>query len=514
VTPSFHDASYDFIAYFARSRANKIACVDLESGRKLTYRALDARVNKMAAALERMVGKEAITGARIATLARNSSDLVCLYLACLRTRAIYAPLNWRLTGAELAALARDLAPSVLVYDAEFDGAASAIAAVVPSAVCLDSGNELEAAAAAEDAALLRTRSWQDVTTLLCTSGTTGKPKAVMVTEANARANVANYVFAAHVGPSSVFLCDMPMFHVAGLFAVVRSTLEMGATVLISPRFVPDDAVRRIADPALGISHFFCAPQMAQLLRDAPAFDPARFRRLTALQTGGAPHPASAVLKWLDDGVCLIDGFGLSEAGTVLGMPPGDLDLIRRKAGASGLPAITIEVRLVDRSGRDVGDSEVGEIWLRGPTVTPGYWRNEEATRAAFQNGWLKTGDAAQRDEDGFFTVVDRWKEMYVSGGENVYPAEVEAALAECAGVAEAAVIGVPDARWGETGAAFIVRKRDPEPSEADVVQFCRSRLAAYKAPKHVIFIDTLPRTASGKLQKSALKARWNELHRK
>lgn len=509
------DTPYDFVAYFAKSRANKVACIDLESGRTLTYRALDARVSKMAAALERILGEEVVVGARIATLARNSSDLVCLYLACLRTRAIYAPLNWRLTGAELAVLARDLAPSVLIYDAEFESAASAIAAATPSAICLSSGDELEAAVMAEDGAFVpRPRSWQDVTTLLCTSGTTGKPKAVMVTEANARANVVNYTIATHVGPSSVFLCDMPMFHVAGLFAVARSTLDMGATLLISPRFAADDTVRRIADPALGITHFFCAPQMAQLLRDAPAFDPAHFRRLTALQTGGAPHPASAVLKWLDDGVRLIDGFGLSEAGTVLGMPPGDLELLRRKAGAAGLPAITIEIRLVDRSGRDVGDGEVGEIWLRGPTVTPGYWRNEEATRGTFQDDWLKTGDAAQRDEDGFFTVVDRWKEMYVSGGENVYPAEVEATLAECAAVSEVAVIGVPDARWGEAGVAFIVRRRGHEPSEADVVQFCRGRLAAYKAPKHVIFVEGLPRTASGKLQKGALKAQWNELHRK
>lgn len=508
------DAPYDFVAYFAKSRANKVACVDLESGLALTYRALDARVNKMAAALERMLGKAAVAGARVATLARNSSDLVCLYLACLRTRAIYAPLNWRLTGAELAVLACDLAPSMLMYDAEFEGAASAIAAVAPSAVCLRSGEELEAAAAKDAAFVPHPRSWQDVTTLLCTSGTTGKPKAVMVTEANARANVVNYTFATHFGPNSVFLCDMPMFHVAGLFAVARSSLEMGATLLISPRFAAADTVRRIADRALGITHFFCAPQMAQLLRDAPAFDPAHFRRLTALQTGGAPHPASAVLKWLDDGVRLIDGYGLSEAGTVLGMPPGDLDLLRRKAGAAGLPAITIEIRLVDRSGRDAGEGEVGEIWLRGPTVTPGYWRNEQVTRATFQDGWLKTGDAAQRDEDGFLTVVDRWKEMYVSGGENVYPAEVEATLAECAGVAEAAVIGVPDLRWGETGVAFIVRRRGPEPSEADVIQFCRGRLAAYKAPKQVIFVAALPRTASGKLQKGALKAQWDALHRK
>jgi fatty-acyl-CoA synthase len=244
-------------------------------------------------------------------------------------------------------------------------------------------------------------------------------------------------------------------------------------------------------------------------RRAPGFDPAHFARLTALQTGGAPHAEADVLAWINDGVRLTDGFGMSEAGTVLGMPPGDLNLLRRKAGAAGLPAIDIEIRLVGQGGDDVAAGETGEIWVRGPSVTPGYWRNEEATRAAFSDGWFKSGDAARRDEDGFITIVDRWKDMYVSGGENVYPAEVEAALSVCPGVREVAIVGVPDARWGEVGVAFVVGAGAP----VDIVAFCRERLAAYKAPKHVTFVEALPRTASGKVKKAVLRAEWAARHK-
>jgi fatty-acyl-CoA synthase len=227
-----------------------------------------------------------------------------------------------------------------------------------------------------------------------------------------------------------------------------------------------------------------------------------------MQTGGAPHAAASVRAWLDDGVMLIDGYGMSEAGTVLGMPPGDLDLLGRKAGAAGLPAIGVEVRLVDRESNDVGEGEIGEVWVRGPSVSPGYWRNPEATDAAFRDGWFRSGDAARRDADGFYTLVDRWKDMFISGGENVYPAEVEAAILEIDGVAEVAVIGAPDPRWGETGVAFVVCRAGAAIAGEQVIAHCRARLAAYKAPKNVVLAEGLPRTASGKVQKAALREIW------
>jgi fatty-acyl-CoA synthase len=252
-------------------------------------------------------------------------------------------------------------------------------------------------------------------------------------------------------------------------------LECGGTLLIPAQFSAADTQARIADPALGVTHYFCVPQMAQMLRREAGFDPAPFRRLKALQTGGAPHSAEAVAAWHADGVRCVDGYGMSEAGTVLGMPPQDFDLLRRKSGSVGLPAVGMEVRLVDREGHDVRDGDVGELWLRGPSVTSGYWRDPEATSHAFKDGWLRTGDAARRDADGFFTMVDRWKDMYISGGENVYPAEIEGVLLELPAVDEVAVVGVQDERWGEVGAAYVVLAPQAEFSPDAILADTRSR---------------------------------------
>jgi fatty-acyl-CoA synthase len=196
---------------------------------------------------------------------------------------------------------------------------------------------------------------------------------------------------------------------------------------------------------------------------------------------------------------------MTEAGTVLGVPPDDFALLRRKAGTVGVPAANIEVRIVDRKGADVGVDAVGELWVRGPSVTPGYWRDRMATNTAFREGWLRTGDAASRDKDGFFTVVDRWKDMYISGGENVYPAEVEAVLLEIPGVVEAAVVGIPDAKWGEAGAAYLVMAKQADFSLDVMLAHCRRKLARYKIPRQINVVDSLPRTASGKLKKDLLR---------
>lgn len=509
-------AETDFLADHAAVRGGKLALVDLERDRRWTYAELDARAWRVASLIEQRcaaMGRPA-HGERVAALGRNSADVVAIYLGCLRAGAVFQPLNWRLAPPELAALGKDGDPAILVYEREFAAGAFELARACPGLILLslddpDSENletALSLAPPRPDKA--RAAGENEPSTLLYTSGTTGVSKGVIVTEANARATAVNYSRAAKVDEASVFLCDMPMFHVVGLFAVTRTTLQQGGTLLVSARFDAEETVRRIGDPSLGVTHYFCVPQMAQLMLQAPSFDAAPFRRLVVLQTGGAPLAVASARAWLDQGVMLIDGYGMSEAGTVLGMPPGDIDLLKRKAGAAGLPAVLTELRIVDRDGVDVATGETGEIWLRGPSVSPGYWRNPAATAAARCGEWFRTGDAARCDEDGFVTLVDRWKDMFISGGENVYPAEVEAAMLELAGVAEAAVIGVPDARWGESGAAFVVLAAGASLKPEDVVGHCRARLAAYKVPKHVRIVSQLPRTASGKVQKAILRARW------
>jgi len=251
------------------------------------------------------------------------------------------------------------------------------------------------------------------------------------------------------------------------------------------------------------------PQMAAMLVQDPAYASSDLSRLKALVIGGAPLPKSLVEHLLADGIMPVEGYGSSEAGSVLHLPI-DRDTITREAGSCGVPAMLIEVRLVGPEGGDVATGEVGELWLRGPSVTPGYWNQPEATAKAFDGDWFKTGDAAVCNAQGFYRIVDRWKDMYISGGENVYPAEIESVLAEHSAIAEAAVIGVADARWGESGCAFVVLRADHHAAPAEILVHCRERLAGYKIPKHVRLVDALPRTASGKVKKDELRRAFTQ----
>jgi fatty-acyl-CoA synthase len=275
-------------------------------------------------------------------------------------------------------------------------------------------------------------------------------------------------------------------------------------VLLSEGFQPGRALERLSDPALGVTHYFGVPQIAQMLCDDPGYRSADLRRLRAIVVGGAPLPLPLCERLLDDGLLLVNGFGMTETSTVTGMPL-DAAAIRARPVSVGLPAPAVEVRVVRADGQDAAPGEVGEVWIRGPAVTSGYWRQPDATAAAFTEGWFRSGDAGMLDEAGYLSIVDRWKDMYISGGENVYPAEVESVIAAVAGVREAGVVGVPDARWGEVGCAFVVREAGAATTEVQILTHCRDRLARYKQPAMIRFVDALPRTASGKIRKDQLR---------
>jgi fatty-acyl-CoA synthase len=425
--------------------------------------------------------------------------MLILQLGCVRAGAVFVPLNWRLTPVELAALIADAGPNLLFHDGDSGDVAAGLGVELASLSALEAMEGAPPVSAP--------RPWDQPATLLYTSGTSGRPKGVILTESNAFFGCINFVLGNRVGRTSVFLCDMPLFHTAGLFAAARVPLLGGGSVLISKGFDAEKTLIRLGDRALGVTHYFSVPQMAQRLWQEPGFDPARLRRLEYWATGGAPNPAAQIERFVRAGINMSNGFGMSETGSNYGMPMDDPDLVVAKGGSCGLPYAFVETRIADEDGNELPPGETGELWLAGPSVTPGYWNRPEENEAAFSGKWFRTGDAALVDEDGYLYVVDRRKDMYISGGENVFPAEVEAALAEMAEIAEAAVIGVPDQRWGEVGRAYLIPRAGHAIDAASVLAHCGARLARFKVPVTVAIVEAIPRTASGKVLKHVLRER-------
>ena len=238
------------------------------------------------------------------------------------------------------------------------------------------------------------------------------------------------------------------------------------------------------------------------MAQTPDFDTAKFDHVEHATVGGAPVPLATLVTWTDKGLPVKQGFGMTETGpSCLSLPK---DKLIEKIGSVGLPVLHTETRIVDDEGVDVTPGQIGELWVKGPTICPGYWNRPEANQTSFTNGWLHTGDAARQDNDGFYYIVDRWKDMYISGGENVYPAEVESVVYELEGIIEAAVIGVPDDKWGEVGKLFLVTKPGVALLEQDVFGHCAQQLAKFKVPRYLQFIDELPKNATGKVLKREL----------
>jgi len=473
---------------------------DFHHGRGYTSLEFEALVGACAAQLrERVPALRARSageaGPRVAALSRNGVHLLALMAACFRTGAVFVSLNWRLSAHELESLLADCDPALLYVQHEFNPLVEGARA---PRLDLDAGF-------GEGRYESREPPDGQLGMLLYTSGTSGKPKGVMLTLGNLRAGSRNFRAVADIRPTSVLLCDAPMFHTIGLVAISHTALITGAKVLFSPSFKAEDTIARIGDPALDITHYFTVPQVAQMLLHAPSFTPQKFARLRGLFTGGAPLSQELVLEWRTHGVQIVNGYGSSEASTAIHMPLDPPAHLASKVGSIGLPAPEIEVSLHDHDGHQVAEGEIGEIWLRGPSVTQGYWGKPEERAKSFTDGWFRTGDAARRDADGCYTIVDRWKDMYISGGENVYPAEVEAVIARLPAVLEAAVVGQPDAQWGEVGEAFVVLRPGAALSAGELLTYLRAELAGYKCPKQVSFIDALPRTASGKVQKTQLR---------
>ena len=510
----------DLIRYWAEVSPDHPA-LRWEDGGQLTYGELDARADQVAQALLAAgVGR----GDRVAYLDKNSPEQVELYFGSVKVGAVPTPVNYRLAPPEIAYIVADAGARVVAVGAEF------LPLVEPVEGDLG-GGELLVIGEAAGSARPTYAAWRDAFApedphlpvdpgdtayQLYSSGTTGRPKGVLLSHANIVAEVGLLRDVVPVGPGSVSLVPMPLFHIGG-GGYLLAGLAHGATNVL---------VRDVVPPALvdtfereRVTHSFVVPAVIQFMLAVPGVAERDFSALECLVYGASPIServlADAVRTF---GAPLVQVYGLTETtGAVVYLPAADHDPDgphRHRLRAAGLPAPGVEVRLVDpAAGTDVAPGAVGEVWIRGPVVMQGYWHLPDATAAAVvEGGWFRTGDAGYRDADGYLYLYDRVKDMIVSGGENIYPAEVENALMGHPAVADAAVIGVPDERWGERPLALVVRRPDAAVTPDELLAWCRERLAGFKCPDRVEWADALPRNPSGKVLKKDLRAPYWEGH--
>ena len=488
--------AFDWIGHHADLSPDAVALIDDGRNLTLTYADLEEQSRRLAAWLAAAgVG----AGDRVAILAGNTTDVFEALFACAKLTAILVPLNWRLALPELQFIIDDCRPRVLIYEDTYADSAAAVG--TPGLLQL--GDDYEAAKMASDPTAVGpvTATLDDPWAILYTSGTTGHPKGAICTHGMFFWNAINIGHAVGLTAASTNLNVLPTFHSGGLNLYTTPCLHLGARSINLREFDPV----RVLDLLVSgeITHFFGVPAIYQFLAEAPGWQEADLSKVQSWACGGAPMPVALLQRYADRGVVIRQGMGLTETSPTVFLT--DEAHAIAKVGSVGKPALHTEIRVVDEAGVDVDVSAVGELWVRGPNVTPGYWERPEANRDSFTDGWLHTGDAARIDADGYVYIVDRWKDMYISGGENVYPAEVEQVLFHHANVLDAAVIGIPDERWGEVGMAVVV-PRDPAAFDGDeLLAFCDEKLARYKIPKSVRTVDELPRNAAGKVLKRSLR---------
>ncbi len=504
---------FDWIRRHAERTPEKLALVDANTGRTFTYTQLNERANRFASFLRDTLGIQ--RGDRVSILAQNSSDYYEIHFGCGKLGAILNTLNWRLAVPELEFILKDCSPRVLVYEPIFAEVVEQLQASINLKTRIVLGGEAgeageggwtyESALAAGSPANVVTSpalTYDDTWAIIYTSGTTGRPKGAQVTYGNFFYNAIGMGQAIDLHSTDVNLNVLPTFHIGGLGLYAGPTFHAGGTVVVMRAFEPAACLRLIQD--WEVSVLLLVPSIYLVLAQFPDFDQYDLSSVRSWASGGSALPPALVHQYAEKGIIIQQGFGMTETGPTVFLITKE-DAVR-KAGSVGKPVLHTDVSIQDRERRMLGPNEVGELCIRGGNVTTGYWNRPEATAEAIVDGWLHSGDAAMYDDEGFYYIVDRWKDMFISGGENVYPAEVENVIYDHPAVAEVAVIGVSHPRWQEVGRAIVVVKAGHSLTEEEVIEFCQGKLARYKIPKSVVFVEALPRTAAGKVLKRELRA--------
>jgi fatty-acyl-CoA synthase len=503
----------EWLSKWAALRPQKVALYS--DGRPFTYRVLNERSVRVANLL-RDLG--IVKGDRVGVLLYNSHEYIEIYFAVSRIGAIMTPLNWRLVPSEIEFILKDSGVAALFFGSEFIESVGALRKVhgLPARhfICVE-GDAPDWAASYEAAIEARSPVFpkptedvggEDANIIMYTSGTTGVPKGAILSHRKTFFNALNANIFYGLTHDDVMLIPRPLFHSGGLLVEAIPTFYKGGTLVMQKRFKPADMLKAIETYKVTVAE----PAATTLKTILEQFDLTQYdlSSVRCWYTGGERVPPSLIKDYKEKGITISQIYGQTETSTIAWLPLAEAE---RKAGAVGIPVFHGDVKVVDKEGNEVKPGEIGEIVVSGCITMSGYWGKPELTKETIRDGWLHTGDLATVDEEGFLYVVDREKDMFISGGENVYPAEVEKVYLQNSKITNVACAGVPDEKWGEVGVIFIVLREGECMTEKEALAFCDGKLARYKMPKLARFVPELPMTAAQKIKRNELrKAYLNE----
>ena len=511
-------AAIDWLQRRASLSPQKLALIDTIDGRELTYEQWNQQVNQTAHFLREQLNVE--KGDRVTMLASNSVEYLDVWFACNKLGAILQNMNWKLAVPEIEALIKDAKPKAMIYSSEFTDVVQKLQlrndiGSIHHFVALDEKTRGSDLGITERNQYPNTQperediSIEDPWVICYTGGTTGLPKGAVLSIENITWNAINTNMSWGVGYDDVSILNSPLFHTGALNVLTSPLIYAGGTIIVCKTFDVTQVFDLINSGIVTV--YFGVPTMFSMMQNHPEWKNINFNNMKFVITGGAPCPIPIFEKFWEKNVDFKTGYGLTEAGPNTFWLPAEQ--VQEKPGAVGYPLMEIELQLINESGKQITEPNIsGELLIRGPHRTPGYWNNPAATEEIIdEDQWLHTGDLALFDEDGCYYVVGRSKDMYITGGENVYPSEVESVIYAHEAIAEAAVFGVADNKWGEVGHAVVTLRPGFELTKMKLRNFMKERLAKYKLPHDITFINHLPKTAAGKINKKALKEEFGKL---
>ena len=492
----------ELLTHRARLTPNSEAIVEVATGHRFTFAQINSRACQTA---HWLISLGVGYGDRVSILGHNSIAYVDLFFACGKIGAIFTPLNWRLTAAELGWILNNCDSKVLVIEREFEALAQELenSTSIPHAVSRQAFDDAIANEASGEPASPSELNGESIHAILYTSGTTGRPKGALIPHRQVLWNAIATAISWELSAADCAPILTPMFHAGGLFVFLTPLIYAGGRVLIAKEFDLTGSPKLIESEKCTV--VLGVPTIFQMWLDGNITQTADLSHVRYFISGGAPCPVPLIHRWRETtGIPLRQGYGMSEVGVnCFSMSNAESST---KAGSVGRPIFHLNAQIVDLHGDPVPHGETGELVFSGPQVCAGYLNNPDATAKTIHNGWFHTGDMAQMDEDGFVQIVGRFKDMLISGGENVYAAEVESVLMSHPAVQLCALVGKPDEKWGEIGVMFVVTENDqPTISAGVLIDYCQQKLARFKVPKEIIFLDELPHSPYGKVEKIKLK---------